>query len=58
MLYKISNFAPIPLPDNTKTGWSCGEVSVISVLKYFNVLPLLNEEMAREVTHKIPTYNT
>lgn len=51
-------FLTIPLPDNTKTGWSCGEVAVISALEYLNIEPRLTEESARKLTHKIPTYNT
>lgn len=55
---KTKTLLPIPLPDNTKTGWSCGEVAVISTFDYFNVRPLLNEERAMILTHKIPKYNT
>lgn len=52
------NFLSIPLPDNTKTGWSCGEVAAIATLKYLNAQPALDEDGARELTHKIPAYNT
>lgn len=51
-------FFPIPLPDNTKTGWSCGEVAVIVALEYLRVLPPLNEKEAEKLTKKIPGYNT
>lgn len=58
MSEKIKDFLPIPLPDNTKTGWSCGEVAIVATLKYFDTESLLDEEQARVLTHKIPEYNT
>ena len=58
MLEKTKNLLPIPLPDNTKTGWSCGEVAVIAALEYLGIEPLPDEEQARVLTHKIPEYNT
>lgn len=49
----------IPPTNNTETGYSCGEVAVMSMLRY--LLPEaapLSRNKAEELTGKIPHYNT